>query len=387
MSKTYCPYPFNGASLQANNTVLPCGQYMDVSPFQKIIPIQEVRKSAYMEDMRQRMLNGQHGLGCQCPAEEAAGIRSMRQKTIEEFGVDTSDNLKIVEIFFDNVCNLKCRSCSSPYSHLWYEEEKSLYGQTLSDKKYHKNTIYKELDISKLEMVDIYGGEPTLSSDVDEFLGSLLSDGRLDEITLSMSTNCTKTPTGNTLAALDKAKKIKVALSIDAFGPLNDIIRSGSNWDDVVATMDFWHDLVRHRPPNSSTVMVHSAVSIYNANKITELDDFVKEYYPLFVRTHQVVQFPLFLSLRNTPRDFKTSVSVFLKDENILNYMNQDGEDLFGHFINFHKKLNNIRNEDLGNLNPWLSEYINNYKNVPDWFESQMFFSKAISDLKTNTSV
>lgn len=387
MSDTYCPYPFNGVSLQANNTVLPCGQYMDVNPFQKIIPIQEVRKSAYMEDMRQRMLNGQHGLGCQCPAEEAAGIRSMRQKTIEEFGVDTSDDLKIVEIFFDNVCNLKCRSCASPYSHLWYEDEKLLYGQTLSDKKYHKNTIYKEIDISKLEMVDIYGGEPTLSQDVDDFLGSLLLDGRLDKITLSMSTNCTKAPSGNILAAIEKAKKIKVALSIDAFGPLNDIVRSGANWNDTVGVLDFWHDVVRHRPKNSSTVMVHSAVSVYNANKIHELDDFVKEYYPLFVRTHQVVQFPVFLSLRNTPKDFKQSVREFIKDEKILNYMDQPGQDLFGHFINFHKKLNEIRDEDLGNLNPWLSNYIKDYKNVPDWFDSQIFFSKAISDLKTNTSV
>jgi sulfatase maturation enzyme AslB (radical SAM superfamily) len=236
-------------------------------------------------------------------------------------------------------------------------------------------------------MVDIYGGEPTLSTDVDEFLGTLLSERRLDQITLSMSTNCTKIPSGNTLAAIEKAKKIKIALSIDAFGPLNDVIRSGSNWDHVVMAMDFWHDLVRYRPLNSSTVMVHSAVSVYNANKISELDDFVRDYYPLFVRTHQVVQFPLFLSLRNTPADFKMSMPKFINDEKILNYINQPGEDLFGHFINFHKKLNEIRDEDLGNLNPWLSDYINSYKNVPSWFDSQMFFSKAISDLKTNTLV
>ena len=50
MSKTYCPYPFNGVSLQPNNMVLPCGQYMDSAPFQKIIPINEVRNSEYIND-------------------------------------------------------------------------------------------------------------------------------------------------------------------------------------------------------------------------------------------------------------------------------------------------------------------------------------------------
>lgn len=383
MSNTYCPYPFNGISLQANNTVLPCGQYMDSGPFQKIIPIQEVRQGKYMEDLRQRMLNGQHGIGCQCPAEEAAGIRSMRQKTIDEFGVDTSDTLKIAEIFFDNVCNLKCRSCASPYSHLWYEEEKLLYGQTLSDKKYYKNTIYKELDISKIEMVDIYGGEPTLSTDVDEFLGSL---PQLDNITLSMSTNCTTIPSGNVLKAVETAKKIKIALSIDAYGKLNNVIRSGSNFDNVVDVMNFWHDLARHRPLNSSTIMIHSAVSVYNANMIQELDDFVKDYYPLFVRTHQVIQYPVFLSLKNTPKEFKDTVRSYINNEQVLNYMDQDGEDLFGHFVNFHRKLNEIRSEDLKDLNPWLHDYIENYQHVPSWAESQQFFNKAISDLKTSMS-
>ena len=33
MSKTYCPMPFIGSSLQSDGLVLPCGQYMDVAPY------------------------------------------------------------------------------------------------------------------------------------------------------------------------------------------------------------------------------------------------------------------------------------------------------------------------------------------------------------------
>ena len=127
MSNTYCPMPFIGSSLQSDGLVLPCGQYMDVAPY-KGKSITEARKE--MQCIRKTMLDGKHDSGCQCPAEEAAGLPSMRQDALQKFGVQPFGQLKTVEIFFDNVCNLKCRMCSSTHSHLWYEEEKELYGVT-----------------------------------------------------------------------------------------------------------------------------------------------------------------------------------------------------------------------------------------------------------------
>jgi hypothetical protein len=67
--------------------------------------------------------------------------------------------------------------------------------------------------------------------------------------------------------------------------------------------------------------------------------------------------------------------------------MEQDGEDLFGHFINFHTKLNEIRQEDLGNKNQLLSTAITDYKQTPSVEESKIFFKKIINDMKTNMLV
>jgi sulfatase maturation enzyme AslB (radical SAM superfamily) len=381
--KAYCPYPFNGASLQPNNTVLPCGQYMESAPFKKIIPLQEVRDSEYMKQLRANMLAGIHSTGCQCPAEEASGIKSMRQRAIDQFGTNISSDLKIIEIFFDNVCNLKCRSCGSTHSHLWREDEQQLFGITLSDKKHQKNFIYKDMDISKLEVIDIYGGEPMLSLDADEFLKNLKNN--IKNIELRLSTNGTVLPKENMEYALLNCKFLKMQVSIDAYGPLNDVMRSGSQFNELVKNLEYYNNLLETRPAGSTKMMVHSAVGIYNINVLPLLEDFLKEKFPNLWFDTQVVQYPLYLSSRYMPQEYKEQVKQTLGERypNIVNYMMQDGENLFGHFINLHYKLNEIRNEDFTDLNPMLADYMASYTDVPSWDDSRQFITKCINDMKS----
>lgn len=372
-----------GASLQPNNTVLPCGQYMNAKPFKKVIPLQEIRNSDYMNSLREGMLNGKHGDGCQCPAEEASGIMSMRQHAIERFGYEVSSDLKIVEIFFDNVCNLKCRSCGSSHSHLWYDDEMAMLGTTLADKKYQKNFIYKEIDTSKLELVDVYGGEPMLSQDADDFFKMLRND--IHKINLALSTNGTTLPKENFEYALLNCKFLRMQVSIDAYGELNDIMRSGSKFDELVKNLEYYNKLIELRPPGSTKMMVHSAVSLYNINMIHELDKFVTTHFPAMTFDTQVVQFPLHLSTRNLPLEYKQMVKTEMGNTypTLVEYMMQDGEDLFGHFINFHNKLNELRDEDFKTLNPLLANYMANYSNVPTWEETKAYLIKAQHDLKS----
>jgi sulfatase maturation enzyme AslB (radical SAM superfamily) len=356
---------------------------MDSAPFKKIIPLQEVRDSDYMKQLRANMLAGIHSAGCQCPAEEASGIMSMRQHAIERFGTEVSDDLKIVEIFFDNVCNLKCRSCGSTHSHLWREDEQQLFGMTLSDKKHQKNFLYKDMDISKLEVIDIYGGEPMLSLDADEFLKNLKDN--IKNIELRLSTNGTVLPKENMEYALLNCKFLKMQVSIDAYGPLNDVMRSGSQFNELVKNLEYYNNLLETRPAGSTKMMVHSAVGIYNINVLPLLEDFLKEKFPNLWFDTQVVQYPLYLSSRYMPQEYKEQVKQTLGERypNIVNYMMQEGENLFGHFINFHHKLNEIRNEDFTDLNPMLADYMASYTDIPSWADSQQFITKCMNDMKS----
>lgn len=85
------------------------------------------------------------------------------------------------------------------------------------------------------------------------------------------------------------------------------------------------------------------------------------------------------------PVEYKEMVKEILGERypNIVNYMMQDGENLFGHFINFHYKLNEIRNEEFANLNPILTDYMNSYADIPSWEVSRTFITKCMSDMKS----
>lgn len=374
MSKTYCPYPFIGASLQSDNLVLPCGQYMDVAQF-KGKSITEARKQ--MQCIRTKMLNGEHDAGCQCPAEEAAGLSSMRQGALQQFGVQPFGPLKTVEIFFDNVCNLKCRMCSSTHSHLWYEEEKELYGTTYNSTKYTKSSLPNEINVAQLEEIKVYGGEPLQSLEAEAFFKRLLDEALVENLTIEMSTNATKIPMPYTLEVFKRCKNLKINLSIDAYGKLNEFIRKGCNWNEIITVMDFFHKLYNERDSNT-VIQVHSAVGVYNANMINDLELFVKENYPRFNTTQQMIQYPVYLNLQNMPQDYKELIEPYVNEEtkkfmygNILN-------NYFDHFVNFHNKLNNIRKENFL-YNPLLEDYINKHKTTID---SNDFFIEQIKFLK-----
>lgn len=114
-----------------------------------------------------------------------------------------------------------------------------------------------------------------------------------------------------------------------------------------------------------------------------ELEQFVVENFPNLVFDMQVVQYPLFLSTKHLPIEYKEMIQKTCRYPLLVNYMMQPGENFFGHFINYHNKLNELRNEDFTNLNPMLSDYIDSYKDVPSWEESKQFFIDSIAMLKS----
>ena len=379
MSKTYCPYPFMSASLQADNTVLPCGQFMKSVHFQKVIPINEVRNGEFMNEMRRKMLAGEHVDGCQCPAEEAVGIRSMRQNAIDRFGFTTETKLRKLELVFDNVCNIKCRSCGTPNSHLWYEDEKAVYGVTYIDKKYIKNTMYLDVDFTDLECIEVLGGEPMLSPGTSEFFKKAKDLDILKNLTIQISTNGMMLPPDVVQYALLNCKALELTISIDGYGTHNDYVRSGSNFEQIKSNLVFYNDLFKGRH-GSTKISVHTTVSIYNVNQLQLLDNFIKENYPLFTLTKQVLQFPVFMSIKNTSKEYKDLVRPFIDDPAIVEYLDSEGDDYFAHFINFSNKLDILRNESIGEGNPMLSKYIIEYPHKVD--DSNSFLLQSINAIK-----
>lgn len=349
------------ASLQADNTVLPCGQFMKSVHFKKVIPIHEVRNGEFMSTMRAKMLAGEHVEGCQCPAEEAAGIRSMRQNAIDRFGFTTDTNLKKLELVFDNVCNIKCRSCGSPNSHLWYEDELAIYGEGLLGKKYFKNTLYHDIDFSHLEYIEVLGGEPFISPATSVFFKKAKQLDVLKNLTIQISTNGVEIAQGSVLTALLECKNLELTISIDAYGEYNNYVRSGSDWNKIVESIKFYNTLFEIRPKGTTKIAVHTTVSIYNANQLELLDNFISEHFSRFHKTKQVLQFPVFMSISNAPQSYKDHTRTKLTDAGIISYMDSTNTDLFADFINYSNKLDLLRNESMLDHNPFLKNLMDTY--------------------------
>jgi organic radical activating enzyme len=380
-SKTYCPYPFIGASLQPDNTVLPCGQYMNMVPFLEVKPIEEVRNNKHMCNMRKKMLNNEIDNGCQCYIEEKVGLSSMRQDALKKYGYQSLGKLKVVEIFFNNICNLKCRTCASPYSHLWFDEEAELYGDTLSEKKYNQNFVYNELDLSELEMLKIYGGEPLFGNDANLFFGKIKQSNQIENLNIELSTNGTILPKENVDYAFKNCKHLSLNISIDGYGELNDFIRSNSNFKQIEENLSYYKELIKKRNNKNIVIIIHAALSVYNVNEYYKLENFIKENYPMFECNYQIVQYPVFLSIKNLPKKYKEILIEKIKDKRIVEYLKEDGTDYFKHFLNFHNKLNNIRKEKFNGLNLLLENFMEEYANLPV-FNSREFFLTEIKKLK-----
>ncbi len=382
ISKTYCVYPFISSSLQADNTVLPCGQFMKSTLFQNIIPINDVRQGSVMQEMRRKMLNGERVEGCQCYAEEEIGISSMRQSGLNKYEFTTDTTIKKLELVMDNICNIKCRSCGSPNSHTWHEDEIKIYGESFSKKKYIKNTLYKDLELDSLVEIEVLGGEPMYSPGTKDFFKLLKNKGILENLSIQLSTNGTVEPTDAVLDSLLSCKELSLNISIDGFGHYNNYIRSGSNWDTIEQNLKFYDNLIDLRKDKKTSMNVHTAVSIYNVNQLDLLDNYIKEYFPRFSKTFQLVQYPVFLSIKNTPLEYKKLVSKYINNNSITEYLNSEGNDYFQHFINYSQQLDEIRSEDMADFNPLLKQYIEKYTSKVTRAESKVFLIKEFKKLQ-----
>lgn len=324
----------------------------------------ETFKSGKIQEIRELMLAGKTVEGCeQCYKEEENGVESMRERGIKKYGVVKDIKLQAVEIQFDNLCNLKCRMCSSAQSHLIYNDEVKIFGKAISWKKFTETTRYKEIDISELKEIRIHGGEPFLSPRAEEFFYKMIQENQIKQINISTPTNGMIKPTGAFLAAIQQCKVLSIIISIDAYGELNDYFRSKSDFNTVIDNLDFFYSLITQRPVGSTTIGVSTTVNVYNVNKLQELDLFLQSRYPYLKVGKSFLHNPDYLRISCLPKDYKNKIRhTVLGYPDVLKMLDKEDTDYFEEFIFYHRQLDSVRQESLGNLNLELSEFIKNYK-------------------------
>lgn len=209
--------------------------------------------SDFMSNIRQQFLNNEQPSACRsCFQEEQLGGTSLRQKSNKEYKIIEKYAEKIIKHFeypaklpidiefqLTNLCNLKCLMCNESDSSAILTENKILkisnYDQkdfTLTDTQLQE---IKTLLESKPKMINFRGGEPMMVPQIKKLLEWAVEQNLLTDTSLHLTTNGTQyTDEWHTL--LQKFKDVRVMLSVDAVGKLNDYIRHGSTWEDIEYT-------------------------------------------------------------------------------------------------------------------------------------------------------
>jgi sulfatase maturation enzyme AslB (radical SAM superfamily) len=358
----YCPVPWVSQAIRNNGDLRICC-HSKVSASEGTLKkpngesfrvdrgeLDESRNSSLSKQLRASMLRGEsHPVCKRCDDEDVAGIRSRRtyenefwgkhfsmqkarEVTAEDGGIDT-ENPPVLhqDIRFGNLCNLKCRMCGPTDSNSWYSDHAKLFGMSFKDshgvvqlvesstgKVVTKNGdydwIHSEKFWSSLKEVSrgsrhvyIVGGEPLLIDEHWQFLDYLVRENLSEKMTLEYNTNLTVLPK-NANEIWQSFKEVRLGVSIDGFGAINDYIRFPSKFDKIVENI---RKIDREKV--NASVWFALTVQALNIGHLTEFMDWILSSEDRHLFTTPGCQFfkphqlhgPHFYNPRVLPQEYK----------------------------------------------------------------------------------
>ena len=282
-------------------------------------------------------------------AKEVSGEHSLREYYNRLY--DNNELLQGVDISVDNVCNLQCLMCSSEYSHACGAREQKYLGVRVNPNTTSRNTRYTELDWTHVRYIKLFGGEPTYSPGIKQFLTWAETHIDFANINLEIVTNGTRHPDAQLDSVLRRARHTRVVVSQDGVESVNQLIRQGTTPVD----WEYWENITDDR-------YINTAASIYNAPTLAQ---FQAQTRPGWRVHYEMVSSPPPLDLRNMPEDLKSLYVEHTIPEPVRVWMQQPGEDLFDQFLTLHNAYTELYNLDLKSANATLFEYIQNTHGTP----------------------
>jgi len=261
---TFCVAPWLSSHISTFDDIIPCCIYKaEGKPFGKTrqgTSFLDHYNSDKAVQVRKDLWNGKEVSGCQeCWFREKTGysyrnslndrfydyIQEVIDNTNEDFTLKES-KFRMLDLRFDNKCNLRCRMCTPSFSSALYKEYKDLDFpmQTEMDSAYHIAVDDDEYQfiIDQLKYTKILffaGGEPLTQDKFYEILQYCIDNDLAKDIMLWITSNCTKLKYKqyNLIEMLKKFKSIELTGSVDAYGERADYMRYPSKWNNVEANI------------------------------------------------------------------------------------------------------------------------------------------------------
>lgn len=411
-------HPFTGLATREDGAVKVCCRSAPVGYIQDQT-LEEIWNNDNMKEVRRQVLCGERPDVCKpCFELEDQGVESLRQRHINGVIPEARINLypnalndlrsdytmpfeiPTMEIKLNNLCNLKCRMCHPMDSTSWndwlqveefYKEE----GNFLPDKIVKLNLVRKpfldsfddtdnwwasfEKLLPYFRRVEFAGGEPLMDPSHYKILDMLKPYGK--NIELKYATNGTTLGISKGRTIHDYwpyFRSIAVNVSIDGIHDVYNHIRGNGDFSQVEANIREIQKI-----PNVSRVVGAFTAQAGNILQAAECIDYFINSMNIVFYSHRV-SYPNVLSAQVLPAELKTLAIKRLEDVSLrvpnfemakkypivekvtqqqiqdnINYLKaKDQSHLWPKFLEFNKRLDATRNQDLFSTVPEFKLYV-----------------------------
>lgn len=238
--------------------------------------LKEHWNSAYMKDIRKRMLAGEKLSQCDVCNNQILNLHTYKsyfnntlfpnkvQDIIDNTAEDGHTTLTPVSYDYriSNLCNFKCRMCGEQLSSSW-ETEKIIHDRVNYDdakwmvpdtrkkiSKFQKDVLEVELqeavDNGTVEEIYWVGGEPLMYDIHWRIMQQLVDSGKSKDVVIRYNTNLSRVIYKNysLYDLLPHFKKVNVCASIDGVGTVGEYIRTGLKWNQWIDNFKQGHFLI-----------------------------------------------------------------------------------------------------------------------------------------------
>jgi radical SAM protein with 4Fe4S-binding SPASM domain len=341
LPESFCSVPWLQIHTEPDGKVFPCCYYSHAENHKlgnwNDQKIKDIFHGDKWNELRKDFLDGNKPSACtRCWKEEDSGIMSMRQRFNERYrnfpdytnqnGYDkytdiinetNSDGsvkdikLATIDLIFNNLCNMKCRTCGPGLSTSWIADEIKLGRSKINPVSLLTNetvTHMKDDLVALVEMVDPYteihfsGGEPMMQEDHYQFLQLLLDMGKT-KVKIRYNTNMTvyTLKDYNAFEMLQHFDNVFIVGSCDAMGKQGEYIRKGFDWEEALQ----WLKTCKEYLPDAD-YGVSAVYSLLNASAAVDFHRYMCES-TLFKRSNGT-NFGFYLNTLHDPTYLKTTL-------------------------------------------------------------------------------
>lgn len=346
-SNTFCIYPWVHQYVGPPGDVKPCCVYHQEHELGSLKQetLKEIWNNPKTKELRLQLLNGEKPKGCDiCWRREDVVYKTHRVdanenlfkedvydtiNSTQEDGTVPEHKLLYIDARWNNLCNLKCRTCGPRFSTSWIEDHAALYNRTWEEVKKSgdgfqfsgqtEDQLLEEIlqHIPHLKQIYFAGGEPLMQIEHYRVLEELIKIGHTGTkekpLVINYNTNFSQIKLGKH-QALDywkHFKNLKVNASLDGSHRRAEYWRKNTDWDTVVENR---RKMIEKCPDTEFKIaFTLSWVNAYN------LPDFHREWTHLGLikasdLSLNLLDRPYFYSIKNVPVWKKRKVEIIFND-------------------------------------------------------------------------